>query len=396
MPMKEKLNIVFYTTSKPVPTVGGVERATITSAFLLQSRGHKVYSIYNSARNQINKCFEDECCLKGSDVVGQIATFLQSNKIDVVIVQTAFGMVRAFKEAAALSPCKIISVYHFEPIWDKHFVNFSRFYFGFLNNKSFKNFIRIIGYPLIKSRHLINCHVSFRQGYRLSDRIVLLTEGYTTSFLRYVGGKDNSKIVIIPNSIPSGIPDFCYRPEQKEKVILIVARLDEEVKRISLALELWKEINSIAVSQGWSLIIVGDGQAQKRYEKTIERHELNNVSLVGRQEPWDYYRRASIFLMTSRSEGWGITLLEAQKFGVVPVCYDTFAAVHDVVSNNTSAYIIPEGEKRQYKEAVLTLMNDRERREQMALAGIEHVKQFAEDVVADRWEELLFQVANEK
>lgn len=392
MLMIDKFNILFYTTSQPIPTIGGVERATITTASLLKSSGHKVFSIFKGPRNSNNTVFEDECSLQGSNIVGQIKCFLKDKEIDVIIIQTAFSMVKVFRKAAEEYPCKIFTVYHFEPIWDKQFVNFGLFYSVYKSHGSVKNLSKLICFPILKIRHLIVCYMSFRQGYRLSDKTVLLSSGHISSFLKYVGDDNDKKIAVIPNAIPDNIPDYEYQPSKKEKMLLIVARLDEKAKRISLALELWKDINPIAVAHNWSLVIVGDGNSRLKYDNYIRKHQLKNVSLEGRQEPWDYYKRASIFLMTSRSEGWGITLLEAQKFGVVPVCYNTFAAAADVIDDKVSGLLITEGNKQQYKDAVLSLMNDAEKRERMALAGIEHVKCFSQLNIGAKWNKLITNV----
>lgn len=393
MLMRESLNILLYTTSPPISTIGGIEHATVTTAHLLQSHGHQVYSIHKGeAQRDLDSVFNEEYCLKPHNMVEQISDYLQTRCIDIVIIQSAFGMVKYFKRAIGDNPCKIITVYHFEPIWDKQFVNFGRFYTVYRRCKSWKSLLRLIVFPVLKLRHLLVCYMSFRRGCRLSDKIVLLAKGYIPSFLRYVGGENEEKVQVIPNAIPADIRAIDYRPTEKEKLILIVSRLDEVQKRISLALELWKEINSIAVAQGWSLVIVGDGEARLKYENYIRDHQLKNISLAGRQEPWDYYKRASIFLMTSRSEGWGITLLEAQIFGVVPVCYDTFAAAAEVMENDVSGFLIPEGNKQQYKDAVLSLMNDVAMREKMARASIKHVEKFSHVVVAKKWNDLFYSV----
>lgn len=392
--MKDKYNILFYTTSQPIPTVGGVERATITTATLLRNRGHGVYSIYRGVRTHNSSVFDDECCFKMLTAEQQIYNFVREKEIDIIIIQSVFGMVKVFKKAIAAFPCKIVTVYHFEPIWDKHFVNFNKSCAHFIAQKSLSEFLRLVGYPVLKSSHLIRCHRSFRQGYRLSDRIVLLSDGYKSEFLKYVGDKTDDKISVVPNALPSEIPNDCYQPSQKENIVLIVARLDEEQKRISMALELWRDINSCEVAKDWSMIIVGDGDSRRQYENYIKKHCLKNVTMVGKQVPWDYYKRASIFMMTSRSEGWGITLLEAQKFGVVPVCFNTFAAASDVVSDKCSGFLIDERDKQGYIKAVLALMSDVELRDKMAQAGIEYVQRFSQDSVADKWDSLLYSVMN--
>lgn len=388
---KEKFNILFYTTIRPDPSNGGIEHATITTANILKKHGHSVYLIYRGRLGSANLFFDDECSVELEKAEYQISDFVQKKRIDVIIIQSAFPMVKVFKKAIRDYPCKIITAYHFAPIWDRNFVNYKGVRSAYVYNKSARNFFRLIGYPVIKLRHLVYCYYSFRQGYRYSDRIVLLSEYHTSDFLRYVGGNDKEKITVIPNAIPSDLPSYSFQPSNKENILLIVARLDEGAKRISMALDLWREIRTHEIAKEWTLIIVGDGDAKKMYESYIKKHNLN-VQLEGRQVPWNYYRRASIFMMTSRSEGWGITLLEAQKYGVVPVCFNTFAAASDVIKDKCTGFLIQEGDKQGYIQAVLALMSDVGLRGKMAQAGIEYVQRFSQDLVGDKWNNLVYSV----
>jgi glycosyltransferase involved in cell wall biosynthesis len=45
--------------------------------------------------------------------------------------------------------------------------------------------------------------------------------------------------------------------------------------------------------------------------------------------------------MTSAYEGWGLTLTEAQQMGVVPIAFDSFGAVYDIIENEYNGLIIP-------------------------------------------------------
>lgn len=61
----------------------------------------------------------------------------------------------------------------------------------------------------------------------------------------------------------------------------------------------------------WHLDIVGDGPDAAALKELAERLRLSNVSFEGFRNPAPYYRRASIFCMTSTFEGFGLVLPEA-------------------------------------------------------------------------------------
>ena len=50
--------------------------------------------------------------------------------------------------------------------------------------------------------------------------------------------------------------------------------------------------------------------------------------LKGQKNPEPYYNEASIFMMTSSFEGWGLTLTEAQQYGCVPLAFHSFASLN--------------------------------------------------------------------
>ena len=63
-------------------------------------------------------------------------------------------------------------------------------------------------------------------------------------------------------------------------------------------------------------------------------------------------------MMTSRSEAWGLTLTEAQQMGVVPIAFDTYASLRDIITDGVDGEIIAEGDVDGYVRCVLNLMQD--------------------------------------
>ena len=95
--------------------------------------------------------------------------------------------------------------------------------------------------------------------------------------------------------------------------MLIVGRFSESEKRFLLALKAWKEFNSQRITNTWELIIIGFGKDENIYKEYARKNKLNNVKFIGKQDPLEYYKKASIFLMTSAFEGFGLTLTEKKR-----------------------------------------------------------------------------------
>ena len=59
----------------------------------------------------------------------------------------------------------------------------------------------------------------------------------------------------------------------------------------------------------------------------ISNLQLKHVKLEGMQYPRQYYERASILLLTSDFEGFGLVIVEGMAFGVIPIAYGSYSAV---------------------------------------------------------------------
>ena len=176
---------------------------------------------------------------------------------------------------------------------------------------------------------------------------------------------------------------------KKEKVVLIVSRLDEVQKRISLALRIWKLLNVAGKYRDWKLFIVGHGDYEKEYKFYVKKHGMDNVYFEGTQKPQKYYERASIFMLTSSHEGWGLTLTEAQQFGCVPLAFDTYKSLRDIIEDGTNGFILPDMDLKGYAEKMQCLMDSYELRRKMAAHAIEDSKRFLPEKVCEKWFNLL-------
>ena len=150
----------------------------------------------------------------------------------------------------------------------------------------------------------------------------------------------------------------------------------------------------------WRLTIVGDGEDRENLENHVRCLGLKRVSFEGFQKPIDYYKRASLLLLTSDFEGFPLVLAECMSFGVIPVVYNSYAAVGDIISDGKDGIVIPffaEGYKADIAaQMVAKIIKDDSYRNDMALAAIEKSKNYSVDEIYNRWMEILTSLYNEK
>jgi glycosyltransferase involved in cell wall biosynthesis len=91
-------------------------------------------------------------------------------------------------------------------------------------------------------------------------------------------------------------------------------------------------------------------------------------SATRRQLMEELYPRADAFVMPSRAEGYGFTLVEAMSFGL-PVISSTYGSIPEVVEHEVTGLLVPPGDGDAVFEAMRTLAADRPAAREMGLAG---------------------------
>ena len=87
---------------------------------------------------------------------------------------------------------------------------------------------------------------------------------------------------------------------------------------------------------------------------------------------------SSIFVATSKKEGWGLTICEAMACGAAIACTDN-SGYMEIVKDKENAIVSPVGDYYKLAENIIILIEDDEMRIKVARAGNQHVKQFTWD-----------------
>lgn len=373
------MNLLFITTYYPDPKIGGIERVTYLLSKYLSQHGLSIFNLrFNNSEYDDTFPFINSSQLKNLHDRNSLRQYLINNRINVIINQSHFFYTPIIESARKNLNVRLYTVFHNRPMFEALKLNEAIKY----SSSKLKYIIPFI-YPIYKLYSVRKLKKEHKLSYLLSDKTILLSSRFIDIYKKDLN-IDGKKLTYINN--PISFDNVAIDYTKKEKIVLIVARLYEAQKKISIALDIWKEIES--QNSDWKLIIVGDGEDRKYYEVYCRKNNIQNVKFTGRTNPLPYYMKASIFMMTSKNEGWPLTLLEAMQTGVVPIVMDSFAALHDIIQEGSNGYIVKYNDKEDFKSRLVYLINHADIRQQMGHKGQANCNKFRIEAIGAKWIQL--------
>lgn len=383
------MNILFLLRSTGI---GGLEVVTSVLANKFVEEGHLVDVFIfrkdkgNSIIDRFNKgvnVYQKNDYRITKDNVQALRQIFIKDKIDFVINQWGIPLVPIMvaRRASKGLGVKIISVYHNAPSSNGRIQAID------IKLSKTENPIKRISLRII--RYMFKCVTSRSMAYiyHQSDRFVVLSKGFIPEFQNFTQLRDLSKLCVITNPITIDSNHYIYNPEEKVKEIIYVGRLDFVQKRVYRVIDTWNLLENHY--QDWKLTIVGDGPDRINLENHVKALNLKHVYFEGFQNPVPYYRRASILMLTSDFEGFPLVLAEAMSCGVVPVVYNSYAAVKDIIENNVDGMITEKDYGRfnaeRMAENVKKVIHNCDSSHSMAIQAVKKSESYSVDSIYHLW-----------
>jgi glycosyltransferase involved in cell wall biosynthesis len=199
-------------------------------------------------------------------------------------------------------------------------------------------------------------------------------------------------VVVIANAAPwpleSQNPYLNPVPLSKGKYILLAAgRLSEE-KGFDLLISAYAQIAK--KFPNWVLIILGEGSARSALFEKIQSFGLEeNILLPGRAgNIGEWYEASTLYVMSSRYEGFGNTLAEALTHGLPAVSFDCETGPRTILRHEIDGLLVPAMDTHALRDALKILMIDGTLRKNLAKRAIEARSRFSIERMACQWEDL--------
>ncbi len=205
-----------------------------------------------------------------------------------------------------------------------------------------------------------------------------------------LAGLPKERVHAIYNPIPPDLPQKAEEPVehpwfcgQTIPVVLGVGRLDPE-KNFEMLI---KAFALVRQSRLVRLVILGEGKERPRLEALVRQLKLeNDVSMPGFEpNPFKFMSRASVFVLSSRFEGFGMVIAEALACGCPVVSTDCLSGPSEILENGKWGKLVPVGDVETLAEAILETIENPPDREKLKRRGMD----FHIDKIGQQWLELI-------
>jgi len=229
---------------------------------------------------------------------------------------------------------------------------------------------------------------------RVEDRVnsIVCVSEFLASQART--GEDQSVDV---RRIPSGTPippEVTETPEETLRIVYVGRLVEEQKQILSTVNSLIKATREV---QGVEGVVYGDGPDKERVESLLANSGAH-VVLGGNLSSKELQRRlleSHVILLLSDYEGTPTAVMEAMACGVVPVCLNIRSGIPELVEHDVTGLLVNDrGDS--VVHAIRRLKEEPGLWERLSIGARKRAEeQFAFGRCADRWAELINQMASE-
>lgn len=216
---------------------------------------------------------------------------------------------------------------------------------------------------------------SFVSHLKRLDRFVVLTEEDKLSW------KELDDVVVISDPLAFNLNEVS--PLANKRVIAVGRYVYQ--KGFDLLLQSWSKVEK--VKPDWNLVIYGMGD-RSPYEQLIDKLQIdrNRCRLYG---PTDDIKReylnSSLFVFSSRYEGFGMVLIEAMACGLPVISFDCPCGPKDIISDGKDGILVEKENVNELADYMISLMEDDKRRKTMSENAVKNVRRYKIENIAQQW-----------
>ena len=212
--------------------------------------------------------------------------------------------------------------------------------------------------------------------YKRLDKVITLTNEDAKNY-NFIA----DKVSVITNSNP--LPILEPFESLDSKIVLSIGRLTSQ-KGYDLLIKAWSLVEK--KYPNWSLHIYGEGEDKESLEKLIMSFDLQNIILKGTTDDvQSIYDGASFYVMSSKFEGFGMVLIEAQSRGLPIVSFDCPSGPAEIISDNVNGYLVENRNVEMLAERIAYLIDNESIRQIFSANALISAKRFEPEQIINQW-----------
>lgn len=226
--------------------------------------------------------------------------------------------------------------------------------------------------------HLWKREKIFIKAAKWLDEIIVLNDDVKNKYWKNMGL--SCKVIYNPRSFVS------ERKSSLENKLFVSCGRFVEVKGFDLLIEAFDRFTQ--KESEWKLMIIGDGPMRQEIEREVKEKGIEaRVIFTGYiDDVQEKMTEGSIYLLSSRWEGFPMCVTEAYEVGLPMISFD-IPAVEPLTGHN-EGIVVPAFDISAYADAMVYLAENKELREDMAKNAIKMAESISIEKIEKNWETL--------
>ncbi|QAS25531.1 glycosyltransferase (plasmid) [Lactiplantibacillus plantarum] len=108
----------------------------------------------------------------------------------------------------------------------------------------------------------------------------------------------------------------------------------------------------------------------------------------------EHYKSSSVFISTSRTEGFSLVILEALSLGLPVISFKTAGAV-EILQGGRYGVLVDNYDTKKFAQALLRMLNDHELLAKYQALSLERAKDFKLERILQEWRELFVKLVEQ-
>lgn len=217
---------------------------------------------------------------------------------------------------------------------------------------------------------------------KFADQIIVLTKA-AQMFYEGTLHCNKKKIVQIYNPVGKTVAQSKHYNSDSKK-ILSVGRLTYQ-KNFQLLVQIAAEI--LPKYEDWTWEICGEGEQRTELEQLIRDNKLEDKLILRGQvrDLYTKYQEYSFMVMTSRYEGFPMSLIEAEANRLPLISFDIPTGPGEIIVDGKNGFLIPNNDTSRMTKNIMVLMDNAMIRSSMAEAAYNLSLQFDLEQIIQKW-----------